>query len=176
MLCEASINDQTKFRKVDQRRPSTRGRPPKYYHSLFKKEKHLESAVRRIIPKEIADFVCQKGSRLVHLYGLSTTHKERLAMRLILSATGTYNYALAKWLDEKLKPLSLNEYTVTDVFEFTKDIQHFELDDYNLLVSYDVTALFTNVPLDETIHVLAATKAAQTHVTREGCNVFTYHR
>ena len=155
LLCDASIIDRTNFRKVDQRRPSTRGRPPKYYHPLFEKEKHLESAFRRILPKEIADSVCQKGSLLDHLYSLSKTHKERLAMRPILSATGTYNYALAKWLDEKLKPLSSSEYTITDVFEFPKDIQHFELGDYNFLVSYDVTAVFTNVLLDETIHILA---------------------
>ena len=122
MLCDASINDRTKFRKVDQRGPSTRGRPPKYYHPLFKKYKNLEPAFRRILPKEIADSVCQKGSRLAHLYSLPKTHKERLVMRPILSATGKYNYALAKWLDERLKPLSSNEYTIRDVFEFPKDI------------------------------------------------------
>ena len=76
-------------------------------------------------------------------------------MTPILCATGTYNYAQAKWLDKKLKPLSFNEYKITDVFESAKDIQHFELGDFNFLVSYDVTALFINVPLDEAIHILA---------------------
>ena len=103
----------------------------------------------------MADSVCKKGSRLAHLYGLPKTHKTTLAMRPILSATGTYNYALAKWLDEKLKPLSTNEYTISDVFNFAEEIQHFKLDKNGFLVSYDVTALFTNVPLDETIHILA---------------------
>ena len=81
LLSEASINDRTKFKTVEQQRPNTRGRPPKYYHPLFVKEKHLESVVRRILPQEIADSVYQKGSRLAHLYGLPKTHKERLAMR-----------------------------------------------------------------------------------------------
>ena len=80
-----------------------KGRPPKHYHPLLQKEKHLESVVRRILPKQVADKVCTKGSRLAHLYGLPKTHKPQLAMRPILSAQGTYNYALAKWLDEKLK-------------------------------------------------------------------------
>ena len=92
LLCEASINDQTKFTPVGLERPPTRGRPPKYYHPLFVKE-HLESVVRRILPKEIADSVCKRGSRLAHMYGLPKTHKGRLAMRPILSATDTYNYA-----------------------------------------------------------------------------------
>ena len=109
---KASINDPTKFTPVRLERPPTGGRPPKYYHLLFQKENHLESVVRRILPKEIADSFCKKSSRLAHLYGLPKTHKERLAMRPILSATDTNNYALAKWLDEKLKPLSINEYTI----------------------------------------------------------------
>ena len=32
LLCEASINDPTKFTPVGLERPPTRGRPPKYYH------------------------------------------------------------------------------------------------------------------------------------------------
>ena len=75
-------------------------------------------------------------------------------MRPILSATGTYNYKLAKWLEEKLKPLSINEYTVTDAFDFADEIRNVSVNEDDILVSYDVTALFTNVPLDETISIL----------------------
>ncbi|KAL9952276.1 hypothetical protein ACROYT_G039506 [Oculina patagonica] len=108
LLKEASINDESKFIPVQLERPKTRKRPPKHYHPLLRKEKELTSIVRRILPKQIADLVIQKGSRLAHLYGLPKTHKKQLAVRPILSATGTYNYKLTKWLDEKLKPLSLN--------------------------------------------------------------------
>ena len=45
LLNEASIDDLTKFRPVSQQRPTTRGRPPKYYHPLLAKEKHLESTL-----------------------------------------------------------------------------------------------------------------------------------
>ena len=107
LLSKASIDDSSKFRAVPLERPSGKGRPPTYYHPLLQKEKELESIIRRILPKPIADTVRPTGSRLAHLYGLPKTHKDRLAMRPILSATRTYNYALAKWLDTKLKPLSL---------------------------------------------------------------------
>ena len=155
LLSEASINDETKFQPVSLERPRTKGRPPKHYHPLLEKEKHLESVVRRILPKHIADTVCLKGSRLAHLYGLPKTHKERLAMRPILSATGTYNYTLAKWLDEKLKPLSVNNHTISDVFQFAEEIRELDFNEDDILVSYDVSALFTNVPLEETIQILA---------------------
>lgn len=102
LLSEASINDSSKFRGVPLERPSGRGRPPTYYHPLLQKEKELESIVRRILPKPITDTVRPTGSRLAHFYGLPKTRKDRLAMRPILSATETYNYTLAKWLDIKL--------------------------------------------------------------------------
>ena len=49
-------------------------------------------------------------------------------MRPILSATGTYNYALAKWLDEKLKPLSVNRHTVSGTFYFAEEIKNLVID------------------------------------------------
>ena len=81
--------------------------------------------------------------------------KECIALLTILSATDTYNYALAKWLDEKLKPLTINEYTISHIFHFSEEIQHLQIGNNDFLVSYDVTALFTTVPLEETIQILA---------------------
>ena len=56
------------------------------------------------------------------------------------------------------KPLSTNEHTIGDIFSFADDLQEMEISDHDILVSYDVSALFTNVPVDETIGILA-TKA-----------------
>ena len=140
LLSEASINDISKFCAILLEKPKTRGRPPKYYHPLLQKEKILDSIVHSILLKTIADSVSTTGSRLAHLYGLPKTHKEQLAMRPILSATDTYNYPLAKWLDEKLKPLSLNQYTVTDTFEFTNEIHELKINNCEMLVLYDVSS------------------------------------
>ena len=126
-----------------------------YYHPLLQKEKELESTVRRILPKPIADSVRPTGSWLAHLYGLPKTHKDRLALRSILSATQTYNYGLAKWLEEKLQALSYNQYTITNTFEFADDIRKSQINNGDILVLYDVSSLFTNVPLEETIQILA---------------------
>lgn len=74
-------------------------------------------------------------------------------MRPTLSDTGTNSYALAKRLDEKLKPLSVNHYTISDTLSFTEEIQNLDINKNNILVSYDVTSLFTNIPLQETIEI-----------------------
>ena len=111
LLSEASINDTSKFRPVDTQRPKTRGRPVKYYHPLLQRVKQISAVISKVLSKPVADSIRPKGSRLAHLYaGLLKTHKEQLAVRPILPAKHTCNYALAKWLDEKLKPLSCNQY------------------------------------------------------------------
>lgn len=54
----------------------------------------------------------------------------------------------------KLKPLSLNQHTISDISSFSEGIRNSSLNESDILVSYDVSSLFTNVPLDETIHIL----------------------
>ncbi|XP_078368996.1 uncharacterized protein LOC144652975 [Oculina patagonica] len=154
LLSAASVDDSSKFVQVDDKRPTTRGRPPKHFHPLFEKEKSLNSVLHEILPDEIAKSLSPNSSRLAHLYGLPKTHKATLSVRPILSATGTYNYNLAKWLEEKLKPLSMNNHTITDAFSFSDEIRTVQMGDNDILVSYDVSSLFTNVPLSETINIL----------------------
>ena len=155
LLRESSVNASTKFVPGSSERPIRRVRPPKYYHPLLDKEKKLDAVVRKILPEKIADSVCCQGSRLVHLYVQPKTHKQQLAVRPILSSTNTCNYKLAQWLNDKLKPLSVNQYTVTNAFEITKEIRDLNLRDGDILVSFDVTSLFRNVPLEKTIQILA---------------------
>ena len=53
-----------------------------------------------------------------------------------------------------MKPLSCNQYTVSDTFQFVNEGQSLEINRGDILVSYDVISFFTNVPLDETIQIL----------------------
>ena len=107
LLNKASIDDSRKFVSISSERPKAKGRPPKYYHPLLEKEKLVNNAIKRILPKDVAESLLSQGSRLPHLYSLPKMHKKNLSVRPILSATGTYNFQLAKWLDEKLN-LSLS--------------------------------------------------------------------
>ena len=49
----------------------------------------------------------------------------------------------------------MNRYTITYIIEFATEIRNLEIINGDILVSYDVSSLFTNVPLDETIEILA---------------------
>ena len=54
----------------------------------------------------------------------------------------------------KLKPLATNAYTITYIFQFSQDIRNTSILVNHILVSYDVRALFTNVPAHKTITIL----------------------
>ena len=79
-------------------------------------------------------------------------------MRPILSATEMYNYKLGNWLDDKLEPLSVNKFTITDPLKFAEELRKQKIGEDDLLVSYDVSSLFTNVPVDEFEYVFWSIK------------------
>ena len=59
---------------------------------------------------------------------------------------GTFNYNLARFLCDLLSPLVPNDYSCKDTFSFVSQIKNANLSK-KFLVSYDVTSLFTNIPL-----------------------------
>ena len=60
-------------------------------------------------------------------------------------------YKLAKFLVPVLCFITQNEFTVKDSFTFVDEVLTQNIDLY--MASLDVDVLFTNIPLDETIHI-----------------------
>lgn len=58
---------------------------------------------------------------------------------------------MAPLICEKLKTLSFNQYTVIDTFHFVS----LDINRGYILISHNVTSLFINVSLDESIQILA---------------------
>ena len=58
---------------------------------------------------------------------------------------------MAGW---KIKAV-INQQNITNIFGFIDEIKNTSIQPNHILVSYDVSALFTNVPLKETIDILA---------------------
>eukprot|EP00794_Sanderia_malayensis_P010369 gene10369-11449_t len=98
------------------------------------------------------------GSQRPRMYGLPKTHKPNIPLRPILSMVGSAQHQLAKWLSELLEP-GLNLYSdncTSDSFTFANFIQNLELNPAKTFsCSFDVSSVFTNVPLDETIKICA---------------------
>ena len=93
-----------------------------------------------------------RGSSFGVLYGLCKTHKKVLdKCPPILSAIKSPSYNLAKFLVPLIEPITKNNFTVKNSFEFSKEICK-QNPEY-FMASLDVESLFTNIPLDETIKI-----------------------
>ena len=97
------------------------------------------------------------GSAPARIYGTPKIHKFFFSdsfpkLRPIVSSIGTFNYNLACFLCDLLSPLVPNDYSCKDTFSFVSQIKNANLSK-KFLVSYDVTSLFTNIPLQETIDI-----------------------
>ena len=98
------------------------------------------------------------------LFGSAKTHKfanlneincENLKLRPIVSTCGTFYYNSAKALAKYLSPLAENEFSIKNTLDFAEQLESFKINDDEILVSYDVNSLFTQIPLDETIdHII----------------------
>ena len=68
-----------------------------------------------------------------------------------MSALCTPSYKLAKALVSILDPITKNDFTIKNSFEFSKEI--LEANPKYFMASLDVESLFTNIPLEETIKI-----------------------
>ncbi|BHF83612.1 hypothetical protein SprV_0902675500 [Sparganum proliferum] len=103
---------------------------------------------------------------LAQFYGLPKVHKEGAPLRPIVSLRGTPTYGLAKWLFRRLKFLTADsDTTVCSSTQFLEKLKGVSLLPNEVMVSFDVTSLFTSIPQDlaiETVELLLRSKYNET--------------
>ena len=85
----------------------------------------------------------------MHKFSSSDTFSK---LRLIVSSMGTFNYDLTCFLCDPLSPVVPDDYSSKDTFSFVSQIKDANLS-LHFLISYDVTSLFTNIPLQKNIDI-----------------------
>ena len=123
------------------------------------KFKNIPIAPNKDLKNEISKETYNKlrpiGSKPGTLYRSAKVHKPLInglpPFRSILSAIGTPTYKLAKFLLPVLSDITQYKFTVTDSFTFVDEILTQNSDLY--MASFDVNALFNNIPLDETTDI-----------------------
>ena len=103
------------------------------------------------------DKLYPSGSAPARIYGTPKMHKFSSSDSFpklcpIVSSTGSFNYNLARFLCDLCSPLVPNGYSCKDTFSLVSQIKNANLSK-KFLVFYDVTSLFTNIPLQETIDI-----------------------
>ena len=88
-------------------------------------------------------------------YGLPKIHKQGIPLRPIVSSTGTVTYNTAKELAKILKPLvGLTSHHVHNTKDFIDHIKEVRLRQGESIISYDVTSLFTSVPIQPVLNII----------------------
>ncbi|BHF71354.1 hypothetical protein SprV_0401441200 [Sparganum proliferum] len=107
-----------------------------------------------------------QDTALARFYGLPKVHKDGAPLRPIVSLKGTPTYGLAKWLFRRLKFLTAeSDTTVSSSAQFLEKLKGVSIHPNEVMVSFDVTSLFTSIPQDlaiETIELLLQSKYDET--------------
>ena len=108
-----------------------------------------------LMPRWIYDAIQPTETQRPRMYGLPKTHKEGTPLRPILSLTGSSHHELGKWLAGILKLVleRFSSHCMSGSFTFAKTMHNLDIDPSVFTCSCDVSSLFTNVPLDETIKI-----------------------
>ena len=124
------------------------------------KEKELNKYIRqlqkeKVIDKQLYWLFHSTSSSLATMYGLPKVHKANYPLRPIISSVGSYNYQLAKYLADlinKNKTEKSFSY-IKDSFAFVKKIIELPCSKNQVMLSFDVDNLYTNVPVKEAIDI-----------------------
>ena len=101
-------------------------------------------------------------------YGLPKVHKPGNPLRPIVSSTGTATYYTAKELARILKPsVGSSTHHVQNTRDFVEQIQETRLKQGECIISYDVAALFTSVPIQPIINIIKKNWPMIQHYSRE---------
>ena len=89
------------------------------------------------------------------LYGKAIIHKTGCLLRPVTSMFNTPKHNLAKWLDSLIKPYIPDSQSLPSIFNFNDKIKELKPTNDVKLASFNVTSLFTNVPVDLVIDNIA---------------------
>ena len=136
------ISDTTKFKELQHNPAKSREESLSTYLRKLRKDTIIDDATfYKILPN---------GSSTGVLYGLPKVHKTGCPFRPIVSLVNTYNYILASYLVSILQPISTNQHK--DSFSFAHWAKKYKHNN-GIMCSLDVSSLFTNVPLEETLNI-----------------------
>ena len=83
------------------------------------------------------------------VYGLPKIHKANTSLWPIVSCVNTFAYDASAFLANILSPLAGNsDFTETNSAHFASVISSEKIQDHEIMVSFDVESLFTNVPIE----------------------------
>ena len=94
------------------------------------------------------------GAGIPKFYGLPKVHKAGVPLRPIVSSRGPVTYNTSKGLARIFKPLAgRSTFSVQNTMDFVEQVKNIRVQPQECIVSYDVKALFTSVPIKPAIKI-----------------------
>ena len=95
------------------------------------------------------------GAGVPKFYGLPKIHKKETPLRPIVFSMGSVSHATSKELARTLKPLvGRSPYHIHNNQDLLEDLKSLKLEKDECLMSFDVQALFTSVPIQPAIQII----------------------
>ena len=127
--------------------------------AILKEEERINKTLADLrknnkISESLFDKVKSTGGQPPRLYGLAKVHKASIPLRPVLSMPGSPYYSLANQVEQWISVLPESQINCSTkrVSEVSSQTQ---LDPDEVMISFDVTALYTNVPVNEAIQLAA---------------------
>ena len=142
----SEIVESTAYQKVTKNpMPSVKNKTEKLLRKFKNENKIEQRTYYKIYPKTIIP---------PRIYGLPKIHKRDVPLRPIVSYIDTPVYELSKYVTEIIKPLQQNLRTISNSSDLLDKITHLEIENDEIMISFDVVSLFTSIPVEEAIGVI----------------------
>lgn len=132
------VNDTTTYEQV---RFDPTSRYQNGNNSLVKRLKDL-----KLIDYRTAKTLTSNNAICPRIYGQPKAHKQNLPLRPVIPNITAPTCKLAKYIANILQRSIHSNYNTTSSFEFCDEVNHITLPEGYVMISLDVTSLFTNVP------------------------------
>ncbi|XP_062709043.1 uncharacterized protein LOC134288377 [Aedes albopictus] len=134
----ALVSDTTTYQKV-------RADPTSSY------QKGNNSIVKRLQNLKLIDYrtareLASNNAICPRIYGQPKSHKQNLPLRPVIPNITAPTYKLARYVANILQSSLRSQYSTYSSFDFCKEVNGFKIPEGYIMISLDVTSLFTNVP------------------------------
>ena len=125
----------------------------------MKQKNKLINILRRVKTDEkLEDTIYRRmyptGACSPKLYGLPKKHKKNNPLRPIVSSRDSVSYVVAMELARILNPWLVRPPTMSVIPEFAEEIKKYKLEKDECIISYDVSALFTSIPVKSALNII----------------------
>ena len=107
------------------------------------------------LPLRVYDKLRPSGSQPPRIYGLPKIHKPDVPLRPMVSCINSPTYRVSQHISALISPLAGHtETAVKNSAALVEELGHERVTQDELLVNFDVSSLFTNVPVSEAVEVI----------------------